>query len=210
MTRIPATVLCLLFITIYFAACGGDGSNDGSTLASSETTGEADVNKSVADEAIRCSGLFYLLTAIPENQAATQVAIMMGELYRAHASELMGKEVSNGDVLSARDETAEALRAEYDANPDGVTDLALRCNSWRASIAATFQDAVRESKDGTLSESDTEKFMLSVTAPIETPSVPGGDRLSIDEVIRRAMESQPTESRQEVLEKLRKLSEESK
>jgi hypothetical protein len=209
MTRIPATVLCLLFITIYFSACGGDGSNDGSTLTSSETTDEADVNKSVADEAIRCSGLFYLLTAIPENQAASQVAIMMGELYRAHASELMGKEVSNGDVLTARDETAEALRAEYDANPDGVTDLALRCNSWRASIAATFQDAVRESKDGTL-ESDTEKFMLSVTAPLDTPSVPEGDRLSIDEVIRQAMESQPPESRQEVLEKLRKLSEESK
>ncbi len=164
----------------------------------------------VADEALRCSGLFYLLTAIPGNQAATQMAMMMGEVYRAHASELTGKGISSGDVLTARDETAEALRSEYNDNPDSVTDLALRCNSWRASIAATFQDAVRESTDGSLSESDTEKLMLSLTAPIETPSVPAGDRLSIDEAIRQAMDSQPSESRQELLEKLRKMAEESK
>lgn len=164
----------------------------------------------VADEAIRCSGLFYLLTAIPGNQAATQVAMMMGEVYRAHASELTGKGISNGDFLTARDETAEALRSEYNDNPDRVTDLALRCNSWRASIATTFQNAVRESTDGSLSESDTDKFMLSLKAPNETPSVPPEDRLPIDEVIRQAMDSQPSESRQELLEKLRKMAEESK
>ena len=164
----------------------------------------------VAAEAIRCSGLFYLMTAIPGNQQATQMAMMMGEVYRAHASELTGEGISNSDLLTARDEAAEALRSEYNDHPDKITDVALRCNSWRASIAATFQDAVRESRDGSLSESDTENLMLSLKAPNETPSVPPGDRLSIDEVIRQAMDSQPSESRQELLEKLRNMAEESK
>jgi hypothetical protein len=178
------------------------------TLLSSPSI--ATEESTVADEAIRCSGLFYLLTAIPGNQAATQMAMMMGEVYRAHASELTGKGISNGDLLTARDEAADALRSEYNDHPDRVTDLALRCNSWRASIAATFQDAIRESPDGSLSESDTENLMLSLKAPNETLSVPPEDRLSIDEVIQQAMDSQPSESRQELLEKLRKMAEESK
>jgi hypothetical protein len=52
--------------------------------------------------------------------------------------------------------------------------------------------------------------MLSLKAPNETLSVPPEDRLSIDEVIQQAMDSQPSESRQELLEKLRKMAEESK
>lgn len=70
MARVSATVLCLLFITMYFSACGGDGSNVGNSLASSEMTGEADVNKSVADEAIRCSGLFFLFTDLYSRESS--------------------------------------------------------------------------------------------------------------------------------------------
>ena len=189
-------------LTVFFSVALLTAFLSSPSIATEEST--------VADEAIRCSGLFYLLTAIPGNQAATQLAMMMGEVYRAHASELTGKGISNGDLLAARGETAEALRSEYNDNPDRVTDLALRCNSWRASIATTFQNAVRESTDGSLSESDTEKLMLSLRAPNETPSVPPEDRLSIGEVIRQAMDSQPSESREELLEKLRKMAEESK
>ena len=210
MIKTPATVLCLLLITTCFSACGADGSTDSNRPVSSQTTDTADMNKLIADEAIRCSGLFYLLTAIPGNQAATQVAMMMGEVYRAHASKLTGKGINNGDLLAARDETAEALRSEYKENPGSITDLVLRCNSWRASIATAFQDTVKESTNGSLSESDTERFMLSLSGPMETPSVPAGDRLSIEEAIRQAMDSQPSESRQEVIEKIRKMSEESK
>ena len=203
MTRLPATVLCLLGITIYVSACGGDRLND--------------VEKSVADEAIHCSGLFHLLTAIPGNLAAAQAAMLMGEVYREHTSELMGKGISDGDLLTARNKTVEMLRSEYDDNPDGVIDLMLRCNSWRASIVATFQEAVRESTDGTLSASDIEQFMLSLTAPIETPSVPPGDKWYVGKVIEQAIESDgPDNLRgldvndEEVLEVLRNLAEASK
>ena len=135
---------------------------------------------------------------------------MMGEVYRAHASEFAGKKISNGDLFAARDKTAEAIRWEYEDNPDGVTDLALRCNSWRASIAATFQSAANESTDGALSASDAERLILSLKAPTETPSAPQEDRSSINEVIGQAMDSQPSDSRQELIEKLRKMAEESK
>lgn len=48
MTKVSATILCLLLTATSFSACSGDGSNDGNTPAASETTGTADVNKSVA------------------------------------------------------------------------------------------------------------------------------------------------------------------
>lgn len=48
MTKVPAAILCLLLIAASFSACGGDGSNDGNSPASSDTAGTADVKKSVA------------------------------------------------------------------------------------------------------------------------------------------------------------------
>ena len=143
-------------------------------------------DEDVAAEAIRCSALSYVLTALPDNASAQSMGMMMGHIHKVHHVHTSGATMSNGELSQARDSAARKLSALHDAEPMKVVDQYLRCNSWRAALAEYFQET------GLLAASNEEvanRVVLGVPPAPETPEVPAMDRTMIANVMSNAFES---------------------
>ena len=142
-------------------------------------------SEAVANDSASCSALFHILTSLPNNEQAQSVAIMMGEVYRAHESDRLNQSVSNGDVHAARDKAEVELAELYRKWPGAVVDQYLQCNSWRAAIVTH----VNESSVVAANQSVVEESIMSVPGIPDTPSVDSATRGMISEAIASAFDS---------------------
>jgi hypothetical protein len=173
-----------------------------------QSSDDASADTSIAEAAIRCSGLFYVLTSIPDNAAAMNLAIVMANIYRTHEIEATGKSLTNGDLLDARDNAVKELEREYREAPDGVTNLYLRCNKWRVLAMTHFQEQGLSSPGQSMTGNLAEQAILSVPKAPATPDVPASNRQEIRQSIAKAFEFKGGVSRNSVKSALEMLIEE--
>ena len=106
--------------------------------------------ESRANNALTCTGLFYILTANPEpeevNLLVTKAAIMMSQTY-AHLKEenSNSKSLNNGDISSAKDNRALELGELYDKNPDDLVKIYAQCVEIGQNIAIHIENNTPES-----------------------------------------------------------------
>ena len=147
---------------------------------------QAVADKEIAAEAIRCSALFYVLTALPDNAVAQSMGMMMGHIHKVHHGHTSGATMNNGELVQARDSAARELSVLHAAEPTEVVDQYLRCNIWRAALATYFQES------GLFAASNEEvasRLILGVPPAPETPEVPTMDRKMITNAMSNAFES---------------------
>ncbi len=91
--------------------------------------------ESRANNALTCSGLFWILTSIPNpegfNASVTNAAILMRQAY----IHLDLKDSNNGEISRAKEKRALELADLYDKNQDDLVDIYAQCNEIRRNVA---------------------------------------------------------------------------
>jgi len=97
------------------------------------------------NDALTCSGLFYILTAIPEPKELNDIFAGHGELMKLIYGQLnfirTNDSLNNGEI--ARGKALESLRLGelHDKNSEEAGAEYIQCNAWRADIAEQFKEA---------------------------------------------------------------------
>lgn len=145
--------------------------------------------ETIADDAIKCAGLFYVLTSIPDNAAAQRPAIVFGGVYQVHQGENISRSLTNGDVFSARDSAATELGVVYDDSPNDVIDRYLRCNGWLSDLGEYFNEAGLFATDQPLGEKETNKIILGIPESSAPQAIPAADRALVAQAMTTAFDS---------------------
>jgi|GEM_PF-2157770 hypothetical protein len=110
------------------------------------TTGHSltSTKESRSDDALTCTGLFFILTSIPEpkklNHLYTKLAITMRMIYANLESDIQNKDLTNGEINKAKDKRALKLGKLYDESPEKLINEYIQCNAWREDIGNHFKN----------------------------------------------------------------------
>jgi len=132
------------------------------------TTGHTltSTKESRADDALTCTGLFYIMTSIPEpeelNHLYTKLVMIMREIYANLESDKQNKSLSNGEISKAKDKAALKLGKLYDKYPEKVVDEYIQCNAWRADIA---KHLIKKTYKKELKNDEIDRIFRSVPIP---------------------------------------------
>ena len=100
------------------------------------------------NDALTCSGLFYILTAITEpkefNKAVAATSNLMKIIYGQLNFIRTNDSLTNGEIGREKSMASLRLGELYDKNPEGVVNEYIQCNSWRADISKQLQKSKSE------------------------------------------------------------------
>lgn len=142
----------------------------------------------VADASIRCSGLYYVLTSLPNNPTAKDLGVVMGNVFKIHQSDATGRKLSNRDMLRARDNAAVELGSLYAKAPAEVVELYLQCNRWSRQVASYLDDSGVFTASNTVNEGEINQIVLAAPRFPEPVTVPGDNRQEGEQAIAQAFE----------------------
>ena len=119
-----------------------------------------------SNDALTCSGLFSILTSIPEpkefNSSTTKVAIMMGKVYAHLQADNEDREsLTNGEISQARSERSLRLGELYDNNSEKLVDIMIQCNAMREDISTYLLKSFEEYEGDDISHSDLHKIYIN-------------------------------------------------
>ena len=95
------------------------------------------------NDALTCSGLFYILTSISEpkelNKVFAGASLLMQLIYGQLNFIRTDDSLTNGEIGRAKSMASLRLGELYDKNPEKAVNEYIQCNSWRGDIAGQFQ-----------------------------------------------------------------------
>jgi TPR repeat protein len=107
-----------------------------------------------ANFAITCSALNLVFSSSTPLDTAPTAAIMnmqtqlaFDNAYSRLEMKRLGKRITNGEVAARKSEAMYYLSLGIDLDPGRIYSLEMRCNAWRALIAAHLEENIGESQD---------------------------------------------------------------
>jgi|SaaInlV_165m_DNA_1040744.scaffolds.fasta_scaffold43869_3 hypothetical protein len=95
------------------------------------------------NDALTCSGLFYVLTSISEPKELNKIFMGSSKLMTLIHGQLnfirTGDSLTNGEIGREKSMASLRLGELYDKNPERVVNEYIQCNSWRADISKQLQ-----------------------------------------------------------------------
>jgi TPR repeat protein len=100
--------------------------------------------ESRTDDALTCTGVFYILTSIAEpkglNQVFAKLTRTMQMIYGSLDFIDSNHSLTYGELAEAKDKESLRLGKLYDIDSEAVVNEYVQCNAWRADIAKQIQE----------------------------------------------------------------------
>lgn len=145
---------------------------------------KAVAQNTVAESAILCSGLYYVMSSLPENGGISVLVQSMYELYGLHESDRRGSILTRGEVDAAKNAAAKRMGELYDRNPSAVVDEFFRCRNWQLDIAAYYaSNGITEASGKSLTEDEVTQVMLGIPTTLSDWGSDGPDRQRIEPLV---------------------------
>jgi len=96
-----------------------------------------------ADDALTCTGVFYILTSIAEPKGLNQVFAKLTQTMQTIYGSLdfidSNHSLTYGELAEAKDKESLRLGKLYDIDSEAVVNEYIQCNAWRADISKQIQ-----------------------------------------------------------------------